>query len=140
MTSQHQDDITAKEGDKPSFLQDVKDALNNRCPRCKKASIYETRFSLNPRDKCPECEFNLSAHDNGDGPAVFIVFVLSFLLVPLALLTYILFSPPMWFNNVFWCVWALVLSVVSLRPLKAYIMLLQYRHLPKTFDDTDQTD
>lgn len=131
----HKDSAKNQEGAKPSFLQDVKDALHNRCPRCKNASIFETITSLNPREKCPSCDFHLAAHDNGDGPTVFLVFILGILLVPLALWTDHVFTVPLWFHGVFWTFLALVLCVLSLRPLKSYIMLLQYRHLPNTFED-----
>jgi uncharacterized protein (DUF983 family) len=135
MTSQ--DEQKFEEGDKPSFLQDVKDALHNRCPRCKNASIFATPFALNPREECPSCGFKLSAHDNGDGPAVFLIFILGFLLVPFAIVTQFVFAFPLWFNTIFWTAVALILCLVLMRPLKSYIMLLQYRHLPKTFGDED---
>jgi len=85
------------------------------------------------RDVCAECGLDFSQNDSADGPAVFLIFILGALLVPLALFTDSLFDWPLWLHGIVWGVAALGLTVGSLRPLKAYIIALQYKHRPDDF-------
>lgn len=82
------------------------------------------------REKCDHCGLDLAANDSADGPAVFLIFILGFLLVPIALLADALFDIPLAVHAIIWSVVALGLTLGSLRPLKAYIIALQYKHLP----------
>lgn len=80
------------------------------------------------RESCAHCGLDFTKNDSADGPAVFLIFVLGFLLVPLALLTDSLFHWPLWLHAIVWGFVALSLTLGALRPLKAYIIALQYKH------------
>jgi len=121
----------------PSFFQTLCQALRGVCPRCKQGKIFETWRDLSPRETCPVCALPLGKHDNGDGPAVFLIFILGVAIVPLALIADRLFTIPLWVHGVLWTGLALILCVAMLRPLKSYIITLQYRHLPRTFEGSD---
>lgn len=116
-----------------SFPRTLGYALRNLCPRCREGKIFAEWSDLSPRESCPVCGLNLREHDNGDGPAVFLIFILGFLLVPVALLSDALFEIPLWVHGILWTLIALVLCLAMLRPLKSYIIALQYKHLPRTF-------
>ena len=112
-----------------------KDALRKaiacKCPRCGDGDLYPPGFfNLKLRPSCPVCGLNLSKNDSADGPAVFLIFLLGFLLVPLALMFENLAAPPLWVHAVLWGFVALAITVGLLRPLKAYIIGLQFRHRP----------
>jgi uncharacterized protein (DUF983 family) len=116
--------------------QPIRLALRNKCPRCGEGGLYKDSFlSTAVRDECPVCGLKLSGHDSGDGPAVFLIFVLGFLIVPLALLLEWLIHPPLWLQGVIWGIVALTLTLGALRPLKAYIIALQYKHRPGDWKD-----
>lgn len=85
------------------------------------------------REKCGDCGLDLAENDSADGPAVFLIFVLGFLLVPLALTFDAFLSPPLWVHAVLWMTVALGLTVGSLRPLKSYIIALEYKHRPESW-------
>lgn len=108
----------------------LKTGLRCLCPRCQKDSLFKSRFSLELKDKCSACGLDLSKNDSADGPAVFIMFILGFALVPLALIFEYSFFPPLWVHAFLWTVVALFLTLVMLKPLKAYIIALQYVHRP----------
>ena len=55
-----------------------------RCPRCGQGPLYSGFLSV--AERCDVCRLDLQKADSGDGPAVFIIFILGFLVVPLALL------------------------------------------------------
>ena len=120
----------------------IKTALACRCPRCRKGKIFKggglALFnSLALFDSCPECGLELANKDEGDGPAVFLIFILGFSLVPLALFVDHLFAPPLWVHAVLWSVIGLGLTVGMLRPAKALVLAMQYKHKPETWDEPD---
>jgi uncharacterized protein (DUF983 family) len=77
---------------------------------------------------CEVCGLDLSAQDAGDGPAVFAILFLGMLVVGLAALVEIRFSPPLWVHLLLWGPLILAGAVAMLRPLKAGLIALQYRH------------
>ena len=108
----------------------LKQALACKCPKCHEGNLYESRFNLNLREKCPSCGLDLAKNDSADGPAVFLIFVLGFVLVPLALILDANFTIPLWLHAIIWTFVALFMILGSLKPLKSYIIALQYKHLP----------
>jgi uncharacterized protein (DUF983 family) len=101
-------------------------ALLCRCPRCGKGKLFEGLLSVAPR--CSVCGLDLRAQDAGDGPAVFVVFILGAITVGLAILVESVFSPPLWVHLVLWTPFIVGGSILLLRPLKAGLIALQYRH------------
>lgn len=104
----------------------VQAALRCRCPRCGKGRLF--RGLLTVRDRCAVCGLDLCEHDTGDGPAVLVIFVLGTIVVGLAFWVEFTFSPPLWVHAVLWPVVTLPLAIVLMRPMKAAMVALQYRH------------
>jgi uncharacterized protein (DUF983 family) len=75
--------------------------------------------------------------DDGDGPAVFVILILGFLVVGLAILVEATLEPPLWVHMAVWPPFILVVAMGMLRPLKALLLALQYRHRPETIDGPD---
>ena len=80
------------------------------------------------RQTCEICGLDLSEQDAGDGPAVFSILFLGLIVVGLAALVEIRFSPPIWLHLLLWVPLILIGAVAMLRPLKAGLIALQYRH------------
>ncbi len=112
----------------------IKLGLACKCPKCHKGSIFQEGLTLTLRDQCAECGLDLSKNDSADGPAVFLIFILSFAIVPLALIADAMFEIPLWLHAVVWTTLILLLTVGSLRPIKAYIIALQYKHRPRDWE------
>jgi uncharacterized protein (DUF983 family) len=111
--------------------QVLKNALACKCPRCSKGDLFpQGLFNLTLLPPCASCGLNLAKNDSADGPAVFLIFFLGFALVPLALLFENAFAPPLWVHAVLWGGLALGITLGLLKPLKAYVIALQYRHRP----------
>jgi uncharacterized protein (DUF983 family) len=104
------------------------------CPRCEKGALYRPGVTLSLRSACPACGLDYSKNDSADGPAVFLIFILGFALVPLALAVDWALAPPLWVHAVLWSVLTLGLTLGALRPLKAYIIALQFKHCPQDWD------
>ncbi len=97
-----------------------------KCPRCGRGPLYAG--FLRVAERCPACGLDLRKADSGDGPAVFIIFILGFLVVPLALLFEAKVAPPMWLHVAIWPALILGTSLGLLRPVKGVVIALQYRH------------
>jgi len=98
-----------------------------RCPRCGRGKVFRGLLDVVPR--CAVCGLDISAQDAGDGPAVFVILILGAVVVLLAALVEIKFAPPIWVHIVLWLPTTLVGAILLLRPLKAGLIALQYRHL-----------
>lgn len=110
-------------------------ALKQKCPRCGQGDLYQPGFySLSLRPSCPSCGLDFTKSDAADGPAVFLIFILGFLLVPSALLVEHLFHPPLWVHGILWGVVLLTLILGMLRPIKAYVIALQFKHRSSDWD------
>ena len=101
-------------------------ALACRCPRCGEGPIFAGLLTV--RGACSACGLDLSAEDAGDGPAVFLVFFLGAVAVGIAGWLEIEFDPPMWVLLAVLTPIILGGAIGLLRPLKAFMIALQYRH------------
>jgi len=100
--------------------------LRCRCPRCGRGRLFDGYLTV--RGTCEACGLGLADHDTGDGPAVFVIFILGAVMVPLALSVEAAFQPPLWLHAVLWSVTILAGTVALLRPLKGLMVALHYRH------------
>ncbi|MBU6500077.1 MAG: DUF983 domain-containing protein, partial [Rhodospirillales bacterium] len=80
------------------------------------------------------CGLNLREIDTGDGPAVLVMFVLGAVLVGMALWVEFTFAPPLWVHMLLWPPIGLVLAIALMRPLKAALVALQFRHRASEMD------
>ncbi len=101
-------------------------ALLCRCPRCGAAPLYDGLLTVKP--VCAACGLDLRTHDTGDGPAVLVMLLLGAIVVGLAFWVEFRFEPPLWLHAVLWPVVTLPLAVVMMRPMKAALVALQFRH------------
>ena len=101
-------------------------AIACRCPRCGKGKLYKGLLAVAPR--CAHCDLDLAAEDAGDGPAVFVILILGALVVGLAILVEIAFAPPLWVHLMLWTPVVIGGAIAMLRPLKAWLIAMQYRH------------
>jgi uncharacterized protein (DUF983 family) len=83
---------------------------------------------LTVREHCEVCGLDLRAHDAGDGPAVAVILVLGAVVMGLAFWVEFRFSPPLWVHAVLWPVITLPAAILMMRPLKAALVALQFRH------------
>ena len=104
-----------------------------RCPRCGRGKVF--RGLLNVAAACHVCGLDLSAHDTGDGPAIFVILIVGGLAVAIAFIVETAFAPPIWAHLIYQIPLVLGLSILLLRPLKATLIALQYRHNVGGFDD-----
>jgi uncharacterized protein (DUF983 family) len=100
--------------------------LKRRCPRCGRGALFRRGLVL--REKCEDCGLSYAFADSGDGPAVFAIFILGFLILGGALLVEFKLNPPVWVHVVAWGILTPVLAFFLLRVLKAMLIALQFKH------------
>lgn len=104
----------------------LQSALTCRCPRCGKGPLFYQLLNL--RDNCSACDLDYKFIDTGDGPAVFVIFILGALVMGGALYVEFGYSPPFWVHALLWGVLTPLLAIVLLRFMKALLIALQYKH------------
>lgn len=85
-------------------------------------------------DRCSVCGLELAANDSGDGPAVFLIFILGFTIVPAALLVSLRVDWPLWLTVLVWGPVIIGATIGLMRPAKALTVALQYRYRRSEFD------
>lgn len=106
--------------------------LRCRCPRCGKGELFHGLLKV--AGGCSQCGLDLAAHDAGDGPAFFVIMIVGGLAVTLAFIVERSFAPPIWAHLIYQIPFILGASILCLRPLKATLIALQYRHAAAGFD------
>jgi len=110
-----------------NLFADILFALKKRCPVCKRGALFQP-FSLVVVKECKSCGAKLGNHDVGDGAAVLLIFFLGFMLVPLSWANELIFAPPLWVHVIICGVLGLGLIALILPAIKAYVIMLEYRH------------
>ena len=109
-----------------SRVSPVSAGLGCKCPRCGKGALYQGFLTV--AESCTACGLDLRKADSGDGPAVFLIFILGAVVVPLALLLEARLEPPYWVHLVIWPPVILGGTLALLRPMKGVLIALQYHH------------
>jgi uncharacterized protein (DUF983 family) len=109
----------------PAAISPLAAALKPRCPRCGQGRLF--RGFLHLERECTSCGLSYDFADSGDGPAIFIMLIVGFLIVAAALVVEVVYQPPYWLHALLWLPLVIILSLGLLRPLKAFFIAQQYR-------------
>lgn len=104
----------------------VRAGLSGRCPRCGEGRLFSGFLTLGKR--CGNCGLDYSFADAGDGPAVFVILIIGFIVVALALWLEVTTNAPLWLHFLLWIPLTLALSLTALRLIKGLLIALQYRN------------
>ncbi|MCA1297773.1 DUF983 domain-containing protein [Stappia indica] len=100
--------------------------MKGRCPRCGQGRLF--KGFLSTAERCSNCGLDFDFADSGDGPAVFIIMAVGFIVVALMLVVEISFRPPIWLHMLLWLPLTVILGLGLLRPLKGVMIAQQYKH------------
>jgi uncharacterized protein (DUF983 family) len=100
--------------------------LRGRCPACGEGRLFAGFLSVRPR--CQVCGADLSGQDSGDGPVAFIVLLVGAIVVFGALFAELAWAWPVWLHMLVWLPLTVLLVLAIMRPAKALLIALQYRH------------
>jgi uncharacterized protein (DUF983 family) len=100
--------------------------LGGKCPRCGQGALFKSFIGL--KERCEICGLDYSKADAGDGPAVFIMFIVGFVAVAVAFVARFVWYAPILTAFLISGGVAIALSLALLRPFKATLVALQYKH------------
>lgn len=101
----------------------IADGLKGRCPDCGSGSLFSGFLKYAPH--CAACGKDFKSEDAGDGPAVFVIFIAGFFIVPLALVFQLALDAPVWVTMIIWAPIILISTILMLRPLRGIMLTLQ---------------
>lgn len=113
-------------------ISPLKAGLACACPRCGRGRLFDGYLTV--VDHCPQCGLALRENDSGDGPAVFLIFILGFSGVPLAFWIDSALEVPAWAPGLAAGAFVIAVALLLLRPAKACVLALQYRHRRDDFE------
>ena len=116
-----------RKSEEHAAISPFKAGLTAACPRCGEGAMFSGYLTIAPR--CTVCKLDFGFASSDDGPAVFIILIVGFVIVAAALVVEILYQPPYWVHAALWLPLTAALSLGLLRPFKATLVALQYRHL-----------
>ncbi len=100
-------------------------AVRGICPRCGNAPLFRGLAAFQP--KCRACGLDFAGFNVGDGPAAFLIFIVGGIVVALAIMVELKFSPPFWVHILLWAPLAAGLTIGLLRIGKALLLALEYQ-------------
>jgi len=109
-----------------SKLPPVQAALKGKCPVGGEGSLF--KGFLDFASQCEACHADFSVEDAGDGPTVFVIFIVGIFIVPTALGFSMAFNAPMWLTMVMWIPIIIVACLILLRLLRGVMLNLQWKH------------
>lgn len=104
----------------------VKTGLRGCCPRCGQGRLFDGMLSV--KQRCANCDLDYSFADSGDGPAVFVILIVGFIVIGMVLWLEVNYSPPIWVHILLFAPLTIVLSLLTLRWCKGILIALQYRN------------
>ncbi|MDJ0614256.1 MAG: DUF983 domain-containing protein [Rhizobiaceae bacterium] len=99
--------------------------LKGCCPRCGQGRLFQG--ILKPALRCMACGLDYAFIDSGDGPAVFVILIIGFVITALALALQTSLNPPIWLQVILWTPVIIALSIWGLRFAKGIMISLQFQ-------------
>jgi uncharacterized protein (DUF983 family) len=110
----------------PALQSPFKTGLRGRYPRCGKGYLFQGFLTLARR--CEVCGLDYSFADPADGPAFFVMSIVSFPIVGFAAWLEVASEPPLWGHFVTSGPLLLMGCLGLLRPVKGWLVCSQYIH------------
>lgn len=102
----------------------VQVGLSGCCPRCGQGRLFDGMLA--PGKKCLACDLDYGFIDAGDGPAVFVILIIGFVVTGMAMALQASVAPPIWVHMIIWTPVVIGLSIWGLRFSKSIMISLQY--------------
>lgn len=97
-----------------------------RCPVCGRGRLFEGVLKF--REHCDVCNADFTVlEDTGDGPAVFVIFIVGIFIVPLPVLLSVLKGWPTWLSLGLFIPIIVLVSVGLLRILRGTMFMQQWK-------------
>lgn len=106
-------------------LPPVQTGLSGRCPECGEGRLFKSLLSFT--DDCSACGADFTDEDAGDGPAIFVIFIVGIFIVPMALGFHMILDPPMLVTFILWSLIIIAVSLWLLRLLRGVMFNIAWQ-------------
>lgn len=107
-------------------IDPVPAGIKGRCPRCGEGNLFDGFLSV--KDRCSACGLDFDFEDSGDGPTVFIIMGLGFVILGAALFVELNYAPSAWLHVMLWPPLIVLLGLPLLRMTKGMLIALTWNH------------
>ena len=107
----------------------VERGLKGSCPACGEGHLFDgfLKFARG----CEASGQSFESEDAGDGPSVFVIFIVGIFIVPLALGFHFKLNAPMWLTFLIWGPIIIISCLVLLRLMRGVMFNLQFANKAK---------
>jgi len=98
--------------------------MTDHCPSCGQAPLFAR--GLRTVSHCPSCGQDWSAQRADDFPAYLVILVLGHVLVPIVVMVNMAWDLPLGVQMIGWCVLAVLIAVLMIRPAKGAVIGAQW--------------
>jgi len=102
----------------------ISSGLSGRCPECGEGRLF-TGF-LTFANQCEACGADFTDEDAGDGPTVFVIFIVGIFIVPMALAFQLIADAPTWLVLTIWIPIIILVCLALLRLLRGVMFNLAW--------------
>ncbi|MET0181641.1 MAG: DUF983 domain-containing protein [Caulobacterales bacterium] len=100
--------------------------VRSRCPQCGEGRLFSGYLQF--ADRCETCGADFKIADAGDGPAVFVIFIVGAIVTPFLFILQFGFDLPGWLSITLTMIATVVLCLALLPPFKATLFALQWKN------------
>jgi uncharacterized protein (DUF983 family) len=107
----------------------AKAALFGLCPACNARSLFQSNNILNVAfaNRCRKCGLDYSNFNVGDGPAALLMIPVTAVVITLAIWLHMIIALPFWMQVIIWIPITSLITLASIRVVKAALLILEYR-------------
>lgn len=102
----------------------VSSGLQGRCPNCGEGRLFAGFLTF--AKGCVACGADFKDEDAGDGPAIFVIFIVGIFIIPMALAFQLIANAPMWLVLTIWIPIIILVCLALLRLLRGVMFNLAW--------------
>lgn len=106
-----------------------------RCPSCGEGRLFTGYLKF--AERCEACGADFRIADAGDGPAVFVIFLVGAIVVPFLFILQFAFELAPWLSFTLTGLLTVALCLALLPPFKGALFALQWRHKAREVTNDD---
>jgi len=107
-------------------LSPVTTGLRGRCPVCGEGTLFSGFLAF--ASKCEACGASFEMEDAGDGPAIFVIFIVGIFIIPMALAFQLVTDAPIWITFIIWGPIITLACLFLLRLMRGVMFNLQCKN------------